>query len=51
MARRRKLVHVRGPRVRVTPGGKVRLSKPSMRVGGWRCEVRRGARASLRSMT
>jgi hypothetical protein len=39
MARRRKLVRVRGPRLRVTPSGKVRLSKPSVRVGGRRTGI------------
>jgi hypothetical protein len=36
MARRRKLLRVRGPRVRVTPSGKVRLNRPSVRIGGRR---------------
>ena len=32
--RRRKLVHVRKSRLRITPKGKIRLSKPSLRIGG-----------------
>jgi len=51
MARRRKLVRVRGPQVRVTPGGKLRLGKPSVRVGGRRTGVNvssRGVSVSTR---
>jgi hypothetical protein len=44
MARRRKLVRVRGPRLRVTPSGKVRMSKPSMRIGGRRTGVNLSSR-------
>ena len=51
MVRRRKLVRVRGPQVRVTPGGKLRLGKPSVRIGGRRTGVNvssRGVSVSTR---
>jgi hypothetical protein len=51
MVRRRKLMRVRGPRLRVTPSGKVRLSKPSVRIGGRRTGINvssRGVSVSTR---
>lgn len=51
MPRRRKLVRVRGPRLRVTPSGKVRLNKPSVRIGGRRTGINvssRGVSVSTR---
>jgi hypothetical protein len=51
MARRRKLVRVRGPRLRVTPSGKVGLNKPSVRIGGRRTGINvssRGVSVSTR---
>jgi hypothetical protein len=44
MARRRKLLRVRGPRVRVTPSGKVRLNRPSVRIGGRRTGINLSSR-------